>query len=168
MHQHLALGLIDLGALRLGDLVVVRVLVADEVEALLGGRGVEQVVDQLVRIGALGPADHAPHRGVPFVAVVPDDVRHLRPRQAAHLDLEAELAPFLRDQLRRLEFLRVRGLRPGEEVDLADLLLGILCEGPSGEGMRCDRGESCRGNECTSLHEASLSRAALGSGSPVS
>ena len=124
MHQHLALGLIDLGALRLGDLVVVRVLIADEVEALLARRGVEQVVDELVRIGALGPADHAPHRDVPLVAIVPDDVRHLRPRQSAHLDLEAELAPFLRDQLRGLEFLRVGRLRAGHDHDLADPVAG--------------------------------------------
>ena len=99
-------------------------LIADEVVALLARRGVEQVVDQLVRIGALRPPDHVPHRDVPLVAIVPDDVGHLRPRQSAHLHLEAELAPFLRDQLRGLEFLRVGRLGSRDNDYLPDLVAG--------------------------------------------
>ena len=56
--------------------------------------------------------------------VVPDDVGDLRPRQAAHLDLEPELAPFLRDQLRGLEFLRVGGLRPRDQHQFANFVAG--------------------------------------------
>jgi hypothetical protein len=71
----------------------------------------EQIEHEFVRIGPLRPPDHAPHGGVPFVAVVPDEIGELRPRHAPDLDVEAELAPFLRDQLRRLKLLRIARLR---------------------------------------------------------
>ena len=113
-------------ALLLGDLVVFGALVADEVEAARRGRGVEQIVDELVGIAALGPADHAPHGDVPALALVPDDLAELLARGRAHLDLEAELPPRLRDQLRRLEGLRHGALRVGIEDDLAHRVAGGL------------------------------------------
>ena len=128
--------LVDLGALLLGQLVVLGVLVADEVVALVGRARIEQRVDELVGVGALGPADHAPHRGVPLVAAVPDQ-RGLRlALQRLDVDVEAELAPFLGDQLRGLVGLRQRRLRPGVEVDLADLLVAPFARRPPGEGTR--------------------------------
>src|SRR5262249_35326752 len=131
-----------------------RVLVADEVVALVGQGRIEQGVDELVGIGALGPADHAPHRGVPLVAAVPDQRGLSLALQRLDVNVEAELAPLLGDQLRGLVGLRQRCLRPGIEVDLADLLRCVLreCLGRDGSG-------GSRADQCPSFHEASFMRA---------
>ena len=96
----------------------------------------EEVEDELVRIAALGPADHAPHGGVPAFALVPDDLAQLLARRRAHLDVEAELAPRLGDQLRRLERLRHRPLRVGIQDDLAHRIAGSLPESLAEAGKR--------------------------------
>ena len=121
--------------------VVLRIGVADEIEAFLARRRVEQIVDELVGIGAFGPADHAPHGDVPFVAIVPDDLGDLRPRHSAHLDVEAELAPFLRDQLRRLEFLGVAGLGAGDQHKFAHAVAGRVGRSGRQHGQTGDGGD---------------------------
>ena len=127
--QFAPLVLVARAPLQLGKLVIVGIVVADEVEARLGGRGMEKIVDQLVRIAALRPPNHAPHRGIPAFALVPHDLALLLARHRLDLDIETELAPGLRDQLRRLKSLRRAGLRIRDQHDLADAirLLRVCC-----------------------------------------
>ena len=117
-HQRLALGGVDLLALSGGDLVIGGVDVADEIVTVLGRARMKEVVGELVGIAALGAADHLPGCDVPFVALVPDEVGHLLPGHYIHLDVEAELAPFLSDELDGLELLRLGCLRPAENDKL--------------------------------------------------
>ncbi len=69
-------------ALRLRQLVIGGIVVADEVVAVGGIGRDEQVVGQFIRIAALGPADHLPGGGVPALALVPDDLIELLARPA--------------------------------------------------------------------------------------
>ncbi len=123
--QLLALTLVELGALGLGDLHVIGIVVADEIIAGGRGRRIEEVVGEFVGIAALGAADHAPHGHVPFVARVPDEVGELRTRHALDLNVEAELPPGLGQELGRLELLRIGGLGGADDHELADLVAGI-------------------------------------------
>src|SRR5262249_24772264 len=75
-----------------------------------------------------------------------DEVGDLRPRQPEYLDIESELAPFLRNELRGLEFLRVAGLRARDDHDLADAVTGCLgrhqgCGKPGGH-KPCEHDEA--------------------------
>ena len=83
----LAFGEIELLALRLGEAVVFGVVVADEVVAVGGIGGDEQVVGQLVGVAALRPADHLPGGGVPALPLVPDDLVVLLAGQGAQGDV---------------------------------------------------------------------------------
>ena len=134
--QRLALVRIRLAALVLGDLVVGLVGVADEIEALVRRGRVEQVEHELVRIAALGTAHHAPHRGVPLLAIVPDEIGQLRARKSPHLDIETKLAPFLRNELGGLVFLRVGGLRGREQHELANGIASRMAGRRHGQ-LRC-------------------------------
>src|SRR5262249_40066922 len=109
-----------------------------------------------VGIGALGPADHAPHGDVPLVATEPDQLGLRLTLQWLDVDLESELAPLLGDQLGGLVGLRQCRLRPGIEVELAHLLGRALRE-----GRRRQRhgGNAACGGQDQFLHDASLASA---------
>ena len=147
---------VELGALLLGQLVVFGIDVADEVVALLGVARMVEAVEELVGIAAFGPADHAPHRGVPLVAAEPDELGLRLALQRLDVDLQPELAPLLGDQLRRLIALRQGRLRPGVEVDLAHLLGRALRKG---RRRQSQRGQSDRRSNRELPHDASFARA---------
>ncbi len=78
-HQVSALLHVGRLTLRFRDLVIGRIVVADEVEALGRGRRMIEIEDELVGIAALGAADHAPHGHVPLLALVPYNLDVLLP-----------------------------------------------------------------------------------------
>src|SRR5207344_2164637 len=93
---------------------------------------------------------------VPLVAAEPDDLGLRLALQWLHFDVEAELAPLLGDELRRLVALRQRRLRPGIEVELAHPLGRALCPG---RRRQSKDGESRRRSNREFPHDASFARA---------
>ncbi len=113
-------------ALLLRQLVIGGIVVADEVVSVGGIGRDEKIVSQFIRIAALGPADHLPGGGVPALALIPDDLIELLASQRTYIHREPQLAPGIGDDLRRLVFLRRRGLGLGQQRDRADGIARVL------------------------------------------
>ncbi len=139
VENFLALFAVHLDPLRLGQLVVLGIVVADEVVALLDRAGVEEVVDELVRIEPLGPADHLPGGHVPLLSVEPDEVAHLLPRHHLDLQVEADLLKLTRGELDPLELLWHVRLRLHGERELAHPARVLLRRGRCARRNRANR-----------------------------